>query len=294
MEAISGKAIAITALAPIIWGSTYYVTRNFLPSEYPLTGALIRALPAGLLLLLFTRKLPRGIWWVKATLISVLTTGGFFVLVYIAGSRLPSSIDSMVMALSPLFTMLMARAILEEIFTVRRILGGILSVIGVFVLIGKVQGTLDALGLLASFVGMLISALGFILIRKWNPPVSSTEFASWQLFLGGIMLLPIVIWREGFMPLPSLSALWGYVYIALFASVIGYICWYYGVTRLPASVVSIIGLLNPLAGVLLGTFLAGETLTLTQAVGCLLILVGIYMGTIQRGKLFVSRRVEAS
>ncbi len=215
-------------------------------------------------------------------------------LVYIAGSRLPSSIDSMVMALSPLFTMLMARAILEEIFTVRRILGGILSVIGVFVLIGKVQGTLDALGLLASFVGMLISALGFILIRKWNPPVSSTEFASWQLFLGGIMLLPIVIWREGFMPLPSLSALWGYVYIALFASVIGYICWYYGVTRLPASVVSIIGLLNPLAGVLLGTFLAGETLTLTQAVGCLLILVGIYMGTIQRGKLFVSRRVEAS
>ncbi len=54
--------LAATALAPAIWGSTYIVTTAFLPAGYPLTVAMLRALPAGLLLLLLVRKLPYGIW----------------------------------------------------------------------------------------------------------------------------------------------------------------------------------------------------------------------------------------
>ena len=53
----------LTALAPIVWGSTYLVTTEMLPAGMPLTLAMLRALPAGLLLLLFLRKLPQGIWW---------------------------------------------------------------------------------------------------------------------------------------------------------------------------------------------------------------------------------------
>ena len=41
----------LTALAPAIWGSTYLVTTEFLPAGYPLTLAVLRALPAGLLLM---------------------------------------------------------------------------------------------------------------------------------------------------------------------------------------------------------------------------------------------------
>ena len=44
-------AILATALAPLIWGSTYLVTTEFLPPNRPFTAALIRVLPAGLLLL---------------------------------------------------------------------------------------------------------------------------------------------------------------------------------------------------------------------------------------------------
>lgn len=59
MEANSWRIPLTTAIAPIIWGYTYYLTRNFLPPEYPLTGATLRALPAGLILLTITRTLPR-------------------------------------------------------------------------------------------------------------------------------------------------------------------------------------------------------------------------------------------
>ena len=49
--------IILTALAPAIWGSTYLVTTEMLPAGYPLTLAVLRALPAGLLLLVLTLAL---------------------------------------------------------------------------------------------------------------------------------------------------------------------------------------------------------------------------------------------
>lgn len=55
--------IALTALAPVSWGSTYAVTTEFLPPDRPLFTAVMRALPAGLLLLALARVLPRGNWW---------------------------------------------------------------------------------------------------------------------------------------------------------------------------------------------------------------------------------------
>ncbi|WP_369008192.1 EamA family transporter, partial [Variovorax sp. KBW07] len=50
--------LLLTAIAPAIWGSTYIVTTEFLAGLPPLTVAMLRALPAGLLLLLFVRQLP--------------------------------------------------------------------------------------------------------------------------------------------------------------------------------------------------------------------------------------------
>src|SRR3546814_1764969 len=53
--------ILLTALAPIIWGSTYIVTSELLPPDRPFTAAFIRVFPAGLLLVLLIRRWP-GAW----------------------------------------------------------------------------------------------------------------------------------------------------------------------------------------------------------------------------------------
>ncbi|WP_394620397.1 hypothetical protein JNUCC0626_15205 [Lentzea sp. JNUCC 0626] len=52
--------VAATALAPAIWGTTFYVTTEYLPPDRPVLASLLRALPAGLILLALTRRLPRG------------------------------------------------------------------------------------------------------------------------------------------------------------------------------------------------------------------------------------------
>lgn len=57
------STVLLTALAPVSWGTTYAVTTEFLPADRPLFTGLMRALPAGLLLLALGRVLPRGVWW---------------------------------------------------------------------------------------------------------------------------------------------------------------------------------------------------------------------------------------
>ena len=42
---------ARTALTPIVWGTTYAVTTTWLPAGHPVTAGLLRALPAGLILI---------------------------------------------------------------------------------------------------------------------------------------------------------------------------------------------------------------------------------------------------
>src|SRR5690349_18311582 len=100
MEGKRWRWILVTAIAPVAWGSTYVVTRNLLPPEAPLWGAVFRALPAGLIVLLAARRLPRGSWWWRSLVLGMLNVSGFFVLIYIAGQRLPSGLASTLMSTS--------------------------------------------------------------------------------------------------------------------------------------------------------------------------------------------------
>ena len=115
MSSMEGNAIAgarlwllITAVAPVAWGANYYVTHEFLPADHALYGSAFRALPAGLLLLVLVRRLPRGAWWWRSALLGVLNMGGFFALVYVAAQRLPTSVAATVMATAPLVMTLFA------------------------------------------------------------------------------------------------------------------------------------------------------------------------------------------
>ena len=85
-------AIFTTALAPLIWGSTYLVTTEFLPPNRPFTAALIRVLPAGLLLLAWTRRLPRRGEWGIVALLGFLNIGFFQAMLFVAAYRLPGSL----------------------------------------------------------------------------------------------------------------------------------------------------------------------------------------------------------
>lgn len=280
--------LPVTAVAPVVWGATYYVTQRFLPADYPLYGAAIRALPAGLLLLLISRKLPRGSWWWKSAVLGTLNMGAFFALVYLAAQLLPSSIASTIMATSPMVMMLFAWAALADRPRMPHLAGACLGMAGVaLMLLQDVRGA-GLLGALASVTAMLMSSLGYVLAKRWSGDVDVFSLTSWQLIAGGAVLAPAAVLVEGAPPPLGGPELLGYGYLTFVATALAFVAWFTGLRHLSAGTVGLIGLLNPVTGVLLGTVIAGETLTPRQICGLVLVFLGVLLG--QR---VVSRRARS-
>lgn len=268
----------ITAVAPVAWGSTYFVTRHLLPSDAALWGAVIRCLPAGLLVLLVTRRLPRGAWWWRSFVLGALTVGGLNVLVYVAAQRLATSLAATIMSTSAAALLLLSWMMLRQRPTLRAAGGAVLGIVGVIVMLQPGGGDADGWGLAASVVAMLSSSLGFVLTRRWGADVPPLTMTAWQLIAGSLVVMPVAIVVEGAPPALDGPALLGFAYIILVATAVAYAAWFTGLARLPGAVVGVIGLLNPVTGVLLGVVVAHEPFGPAQLLGLVLVVVGVLAG----------------
>lgn len=283
----------VTAVAPVAWGSTYYVTRHALPADAALWGSALRALPAGVLLLLLARRLPHGAWWWRAPVLGTLNVGAFFVLVYLAAQLLPTSVAASVMAAAPVTMMLLAWAIVAERPTARLVAGAAVGIVGVLLVVTTSVGGLDARGVAASVAAMTMSSLGFVLSKRWADDTPVLTTTAWQLVAGGLALTLAAVAVEGAPPALDARAVAGFAYISLVGTALAFVCWFVGLRHLSAGAVGIVGLLNPVTGVLLGTALAAEQLSLTQGVGIALVLAGVVVGQ-QSGNRQAVRASSAS
>jgi probable blue pigment (indigoidine) exporter len=270
--------VAVTGIAPIAWGSNYYVTRQFLPAGYPLYGAVLRALPAGWVLLAIARARPRGSWWWRSIVLGILNVGAFFVLVYESAQLLPSSIASTLMALSAPVMMVFAWALLAERPRLLSLFGALIGLIGVAVMLLTGTAGVSPWGVLASVTAMLMSSAGYILTKKWGRDVDTVALTAWQLIAGGVILIPIAMVSEGAFPRLAPSAVLGFGYVSLIATALAFTAWFAGLRHLNAETVGLIGLLNPVTGVLLGSLVAAESFGLRDAVGVALVVVGVAIG----------------
>lgn len=275
--------LLVAAVAPILWGSTYFVTKTFLPPG-ALWGGTLRALPAGLLLLVLVRRIPRGSWWWKVVVLGVLNVGGFFALVYQAAQLLPSSIASTVMATAPIALAVLAWLLLGERPSGWHLAGASVGIGGVALLLLGGSGLVDGAGVVVSVAAMASSSLGFVLGKKWNPEVGVLPSTAWQLVVGGVLLLPVAFLVEGPPPRLDPVALTATVWLTVVATALAYVAWFAALDHLRGDVIGLVGLLNPVAGVLLGVLVGGETIGSRQLIGLTLVLIGI------AGPLLIRRR----
>lgn len=269
--------IVLTAAAPAIWGSTYIVTSQALPPGMPLTVAALRALPAGLLLLLIVRRLPWGAWWWKSLLLGALNFSLFWACLFVAAYRLPGGVAATVGAVQPLIVILLARAVLGIPVRPLAIAAGLAGMAGVALLVLTPSAALDPLGVAAGLAGAVSMACGTVMSRRWAPPVPPLTFTAWQLTAGGLLLLPFALWLEP--PLPALSAVnvAGFVWLGLVGGALTYLLWFRGLARLDPAAVSALGFLSPMVAVLLGWLLLGQGLGAAQCLGVAIVLVSVWI-----------------
>jgi probable blue pigment (indigoidine) exporter len=144
-------------------------------------------------------------------------------------------------------------------------------------------GSVNPRGVLASVAAMLMSSLGYILAKRWSREVDVLATTCWQLLAGGLLLLPFAALTEGAPPALDLPAVLGFAYVTVVATAVAFAAWFAGLRHLPAGTVGLVGLLNPVTGVLLGTTLAADSLTARQLCGLALTLAGVLLGQTPAG-----------
>ena len=269
-------AILATALAPLIWGRTYLVTTEFLPPNRPFTAALIRVLPAGLLLLAWTRRLPRRGEWGIVALLGFLNIGFFQAMLFVAAYRLPGGLAAVLSSTQTLMVLVFTWLIDKTMPPKAAWAWSATGVLGIAMLVLSPSARYDGTGILAALSGAAAMALGVYLSKYKKTSLPVLAFTGWQLFIGGVFLLPVALLAEP--PLESLSPanIGGYLYLCLFGAVFAYVLFFNGIVKLSPAAVSSLGLLSPVSAFVLGWLFLGQGMDAKSLSGFALVLVSIF------------------
>jgi len=269
----------LAALTPIIFGTTYLLTTEFLPPGRPLLAGLMRSLPTGLALIIGSPIPPRR-WMARFFVLSVLYASGLFPLLFLAAYRLPGGVAAVINSLSPLLVVVISVPLLGTQIRGIQIIAGILGAAGVGLLVLRSDARLDAVGLIAMGGAAAMFSVATVLTKRWGRPEGMTAIGvtGWTFLFAGLTLLPVTLLVEGLPDHLSARNIGGLIYLVLISGIVAYALWFWGLQRLSASAVTFLTLLNPVAAALLGWVVLDQRLNGWQLVGAVLILISVILG----------------
>jgi probable blue pigment (indigoidine) exporter len=281
----------LAALTPIIFGTTYLLTTEFLPPGRPLLAGLMRSLPTGLVLIIGSSIPPRR-WMARFFILSVLYASGLFPLLFIAAYRLPGGVAAVINSLSPLLVVVISVPLLGSRIRAIQIVGGILGAVGVAFLVLQSDARLDAVGLITMTGAMIMFSAATVLTKRWGRPEGMTSIAvtGWIFLFAGLTLLPVTLLIEGVPDHLTARNIGGLIYLVLISGIVAYAVWFWGLERLSASAVTFLTLLNPVTAAALGWVVLDQRLNHWQLLGAVIVLVSVVLG--QPGMFDLRRRAR--
>ncbi|WP_371372332.1 DMT family transporter [Sporomusa aerivorans] len=282
----------ILLLVPLFWGGAFGSTKHVLSELPPLTTSAARFLLAGILLAAWLTI--RREWnfaaikenWLGLTglgLTGVLAYNYFFAV----GLQYTSAITAaLVIVINPVITAIVAVTVLGEKWSARLGLGIILSLAGVLTVI--TQGNWAALAGLSLNYGecLLFGAvagwstytlLGKVVMKKVGALLATTV----STLIGAVFLVIISLQEAAWQRLPGLSGqvMAELVYLAVFATVVAFILFNVGISRIGASKASAYINLMPVNAMLIAWAVYGETVTAMHLAGMVLVVTGVALTT---------------
>ena len=278
-EARVSRWAYLAALAPMIFGTTYLLTSEFLPPGRPLLAALMRSLPTGLVLIIGS-QIPTRKWMLRFFVLSVLYCSALFPLLFIAAYRLPGGVAAVINSLSPLLVVVLSVPLLHTKIRSLQIIAGLLGIGGVALLVLRSTARLDVLGILAMVGAVTMMGTATVLTKRWGRPdgMNSIGVTGWTFLLGGLTLLPFTLIFEGLPNQLSARNIGGLVYLVLISGILAYALWFWGLQRLAASSVTFLSLLNPVVAAVLGWIVLSQRLNGWQIFGAIIVLISVVLG----------------
>lgn len=279
MKAILGASATIA-----VWATAFPFGKFALQSVDTLTLSVARVVGGAILMLIIGvfkgLHIPTS-WREWGIYILLGATGNFvYQVVFNEGLRsIPAATSSIIMALTPMTTALLALAVYKDRIRPVGWIFTITAFIGVAIIILWNSTLTIPLGALWTLLGMILFALYNILNRGLSlKGYNSITIAMWSMFTGAIMALPFADHAIEMIIQAPLSAQLAMLYLAFFSSALGFVFWSYAFEHAEkVSDVTNFMYISPIVAAIVAAFLLGEFPNMGLYIGAPIILGSLYL-----------------
>jgi len=289
-DRIDARDWSLLAVLSVLWGGSFFFNGVVLKELPPLTVVLLRVALAAMILLPVLRayqiRFPVGLsGWKPFFAIALLNNVLPFSLIVIGQTYIPSGLASILNATTPLFTVVVMATAGDEKLHARRIVGVVTGLIGVIILHGQdVHGqgvheqdlgfqSGEGVGILLCLAAAFSYGLAALYARRKlsnSPPLATATF---QLLASALMMTIVaaVFDRPWQLPMPGVTTWLALIGLSALSTALAYIVFFQILRRSGSTNVMLVTLLVPVTAILLGYLVLGESISLREIIGALVI-----------------------
>jgi drug/metabolite transporter (DMT)-like permease len=277
------------AVAPLCWAGNVVLARGVIHMIPPVSFAFWRWTIAFIVILPFTWRYVKHDWqcavksWKMMVLLSLMGISWFNTILYTAVHTTTAINAAMIQTVMPAVIILLSLVLFNERIVRLQILGVGLCIFGALLVIARgqwttLQGLSFARGDIMMIGAVILYSLYSALCPR-RPPIHPLSFLTITFGLGVLGLLPLYVWefnrQKGFAVTPEVAA--SVLYVALFPSILAYLCWNRGIDLMGANRAGLFINLIPVFASILAILFLDEALAGYHLLGMILIFLGMIL-----------------
>ena len=276
------RAILAGLAFALIWSSAFTSARIIVADAPPILSLSLRFLISGLIGIALARflgqtwRLTPGQW--RATIVFGLCQNALYLgLNFVAMQTVEASLASIIASTMPLAVGLAGWVIFRERLSALGVLGLCAGAGGVALIMGaRMQAGADFYGIALCFIAVASLTVATLMVRGASSGGNLLMIVGLQMLVGaGFLVIPGLMFDQPEVTWSGKLVL-AFSYTVLMPGLVATFIWFWLVQRIGAVKAATFHFLNPFFGVMIAAVLLGETLSVWDIVGVVIIMVGIF------------------
>ena len=277
------RALLLGLIFVIIWSSAFTSARIIVLYSSPLAALSIRFFISGLigvfiaLALGQSFKLTKSQW--RATFVFGLCQNALYLgLNFVAMQSIEASLAAIIASTMPLMVAFAGWLFVSERLSSSGVLGLVLGFSGVTIIMwARLNHGVDIFGLALCVIGALALTVATLTLKDASSGGNIMMIVGLQMLVGSAVLAVFCLLFENIHFSLNSSFVLAFAYTTIFPGLVATVVWFKLVNHIGAVKAATYHFLNPFFGVVIAWLFLRETISYMDAVGVIVITVGIYM-----------------